>query len=250
MCVAVMAWDAHPRWKLVVAANRDEAHDRPTAPLHAWRDGSGIIAGRDLLSGGTWLGVDTSGRVVLVTNYRFPGYPQPDRPSRGGLVTALLGNGDPLDIAIAQYNPFNLFHATSASAHILTNQPADMRLAVPPGIHGLSNGSYQEPWPKTVRLRGAVADWLTGPADDASVLFPALADATPLAASVPAISGNEGPSPEARFSSVFIRDGLYGTRCSTVVAIDRDGGGMIVERSFDATGETTGEVAIAFSWNA
>ena len=243
MCVATFAWDAHPRWRLVVAANRDEYHDRPAAPLHVWpeSEGAGIIAGRDLRSGGTWLGVNPAGRCVLVTNYRVPGYPLPDRPSRGVLVTSLLGDADPLRIPIAAYNPFNLFRADAGSAHILTNQPRDIRHGVAPGIHGLSNGGYDEPWPKTVRLCGAVRDWLAGPADDITTLFPALADATPLAA-----TANEGPVPEARFSSVFIRDARYGTRCSTVLAIDRHGYGRIVERSFDADGETSGEVAIAF----
>ncbi len=246
MCVAAFAWDAHPRWRLVAAANRDEYHDRPAAPLQVWQDGSGIIAGRDLRSGGTWLGVHPQGRCVLVTNYRVPGYPQPGRPSRGGLVTALLGAAgaigpDPLRIATAQYNPFNLFCANIDSAHILTNQPADIRLAVSPGVHGLSNGGYDDPWPKTVQLRRAVADWLASGADDVSALFPALADATPLAA-----TANEGPSPEARFSSVFNRDPIYGTRCSTVVAIDRDGRGTIIERSFDTAGDPNGEVAIDF----
>jgi uncharacterized protein with NRDE domain len=241
MCVAAFAWEAHPRWRLVVAANRDEYHDRPAAPLHIWPDG--IIAGRDLRSGGTWLGVNPAGRCVLVTNYRVPGYPQPDRPSRGGLVTALLEDADPLRIAIAEYNPFNLFCADAGSgAHILTNQP-DTRLAVAPGVHGLSNGGYDEPWPKTLQLCGAVADWLAGPAADVSALFTALSDATPLAA-----TANEGPSPEARFSSVFIRDAMYGTRCSTVVAIDREGRGTIMERSFDAHAQPTGEVAVEFRW--
>ena len=244
MCVAAIAWDAHPRWRLVVAANRDEYHERPAAPLHEWPDG--IIAGRDLRSGGTWLGVSAK-RCVLVTNYRVPGYPLPNRPSRGGLVTALLGDADPLRIAIADYNPFNLFCADRSGATILTNysgmRMADTRLAVAPGVHGLSNGGYDEPWPKTVQLCGAVAKWLAGPADGVSALFPALADATPLAA-----TANEGPAPEPRFSSVFIRDGIYGTRCSTVLAIEHDGRGTIIERSFDAEANATGEVAIDFSW--
>lgn len=247
MCVAAFAWDAHPRWRLIVAANRDEFHDRPTAPLHVWPDSndhaSGIIAGRDLRSGGTWLGVNPAGRCVLVTNYRVPGYPPDDRPSRGGLVTALLGDGDPLRIAIADYNPFNLFCAQPGGAHLLTNQPADIRLAVSPWVHGLSNGGYDEPWPKTVQLCGAVEEWLAGPAEDIAKLFTALENATPLAA-----TANEGPLPEARFSSVFIRDDSYGTRCSTVLAIDRAGHGTIIERSFDASAAPTGEVALEFGW--
>lgn len=240
MCVAAFAWEAHPRWRLIVAANRDEFHDRPAAPLHVWSDG--IIAGRDLRSGGTWLGINPAGRCVLVTNYRVPDYPRPGRPSRGGLVTALLGDADPRQIAIAAYNPFNLFCADTARAYIMTNQP-DTRLSVAPGVHGLSNGDHDKAWPKTVALNGALADWLAGPARDVSALFAALADSTPLAA-----NAMEGLSPEPRFSPVFIRDDIYGTRCSTVLAIDRDGHGTIIERSFDAQARPSGEVTLNFRW--
>lgn len=235
MCVAVMAWNAHPRWLLVVAANRDELHDRPAAPLHAWADGSGIVAGRDLRSGGTWLGVNGQGRCVLVTNRHAAGYPLPDRPSRGELVTALLKGADPQRIAISSHNPFNLFVGDPDGALVLTNQPADLRRALWPGVHGLSNGAYDAPWPKTVQLSSALTYWLAGPAGDVSALFPALSDMTPLA------------GPNARHSSVFIRDDSYGTRCSTVLAIDRQGHGIIIERSFGAQAKQTGEVAIDFA---
>ena len=95
MCIAVLAWQAHPRWQLVVAANRDEYHARPAAPLARWDDGSGIIAGKDLTGGGTWLGVQEAGRLVLITNFRVARYPEPGRPSRGALVTGLLTGSDP-----------------------------------------------------------------------------------------------------------------------------------------------------------
>ena len=87
MCVAAIAWLAHPRWQMVAIGNRDEFHGRPTAPLAAW--GNGIAAGRDLEAGGTWLGVST-GRFGLVTNLRAPGYPRPGMASRGALVTDWL----------------------------------------------------------------------------------------------------------------------------------------------------------------
>ena len=86
MCVAAIAWHAHPRWRLVAIGNRDEYHARPAAPLALWDDGSGIIAGRDLVGGGAWLGVSEAGRFVLITNRRGFGDPDPARRSRGELV--------------------------------------------------------------------------------------------------------------------------------------------------------------------
>ena len=84
MCVAALAWLAHPRWRLVAIGNRDEFHARPTAPLARWS--GGVIAGQDLQAGGTWLGVREQ-RFGLVTNLRALGFPQPDMVSRGALVT-------------------------------------------------------------------------------------------------------------------------------------------------------------------
>lgn len=246
MCIAAIAWQAHPRWQLVIAANRDEYHARPAAPLARWDDGSGIIAGRDLVGGGTWLGLtegaEEGGRLVLVTNHRVPGYPQPDRPSRGGLVTALLDGADPDRIDIADYNPFNLLHVDGRKARFLTNWAEDRRMALPPGFHGLSNGQIDPPWLKTRRLSGALSGWLASDDPDFAPLFEALLDPTPTATEW----ADGGPEP--RLSSIFIADQTYGTRCSTIVAIAADGSGRVVERSFGPGGTPLGEVALAFRW--
>ncbi|MDE2597314.1 MAG: NRDE family protein [Sphingomonadales bacterium] len=214
MCVAAIAWQAHPRWRLVVAGNRDEFHDRPAAPLTRWQDGSGIVAGRDLRAGGTWLGVTTEPRLALVTNFRVEGYPQPDRLSRGGLITGWL-TGAPLP-DIAAMNPFNLLLADAASARVVTNWPEPAEMELVPGVHGLSNGPFAAPWPKTRALCTALEDWLAKDCEDFTPLFAALADRRPL----------PGPGPEQRLSSVFIDDPHYGTRCSTVLALDRGGSGL------------------------
>ncbi len=238
MCIAAIAWDTHPRWRLVIAANRDELHARPAAPLAEWP--GGLVAGRDLLSGGTWLGVQGA-RCVLVTNFRAEGFPQAGRPSRGALVTNLLAGADPLAEPLAAYNPFNLFHTDGCSACILGNYPAQQRRALPPGIHGLSNGPFAEPWPKTRQLTAAMADWLAGKAEDFAPLLAALADRTPPPASA------DDAQPEAPFSAVFIANPLYGTRCSTVVAIDHAGQTHITERRFDAAGTAVGDTTLAIT---
>ncbi len=233
MCVAAIAWLAHPRWRLVAIGNRDEFHARLTAPLAAWDNG--IIAGRDLQAGGTWLGVHPAGRFALVTNLRAAGYPKEDRASRGALVTDWLLH-QPLG-DLAAMNPFNLFLAGPDGAELLTNHPAPQRQPLVPGIHGLSNGSFADRWYKTLRLEAALAGWLVASGHSTAPLFAALADRTPAP-----------DTPDAEFSSVFIANPAYGTRCSSVVLVDDAGEGTIIERSFNASGQMTGEAAFGFRW--
>ncbi|MEN9682497.1 MAG: hypothetical protein RLZZ427_248 [Pseudomonadota bacterium] len=237
MCVAAIAWDAHPRWQLLAIGNRDEFHARPTAPLARWDNG--IIAGRDLEAGGTWLGV-ARGRFALVTNYRVDGYPKPQLASRGGLITNWLTDR-PLGDVMGM-NPFNLLTIAPEQAAHLANHPAAARTPLAPGIHGMSNGGFDDRWGKTLRLETALEQWLqTDTSPDC--LFDALADRR-LDDPTPAT----GPARE--FSSVFITNPTYGTRCSTVIAIDRAGRGTISERSFAPDGAPSGQVTLDFNWNA
>jgi len=232
MCVAAIAWAAHPRWRMVAIGNRDEFHERPTAPLAEWDNG--IIAGRDLEAGGTWLGVHPEGRFALVTNLRSPGYPRPELASRGALVTdALLGK--PPEPVPAR-NPFNLWFADGTRLRFASNLPDWNEHDLRPGIHGLSNGARGDRWFKTARLEDALAAWLEqdSPVEE---LFGPLCDETP-----------QSPDPEDAFSPVFIVNPTYGTRCSTIVVIDNEGRGRIIERSYDASAAPSGEVALDFAW--
>jgi uncharacterized protein with NRDE domain len=249
MCVAAFAWQAHPRWHFVAVANRDEFHERPAAPLAAWENGSGIVAGRDLRSGGTWLGLTETGRLALVTNLRGHGPAEPDRPSRGALVTGLLtGELEPESVEVEPYNPFNLVLIDPMRAAFLSNRPQTIRTDLAHGIYGLSNGTLDEPWPKTLQLKAALLDWLMSGQKDLEPLFTALTREE-----IPEFGIHpEAPSDiprEAPDTPVFIRDAIYGTRCSTVVTIGRDGRGLISELSFDSRGARTGRVSIGFNWN-
>ncbi len=231
MCVAAIAWRADPRWPLVVIANRDEYQVRPSAPLTRWDNG--ILAGRDLQAGGTWLGV-TSSRFALVTNRRVPGYPLPGMVSRGGLVTsALLGEdaGDP-----DAMNPFNLFECSGHEALLTTNYPKLERRALTPGIHSVSNGALDEPWFKKQMVEAALTNWLARPAP-LEALFAPLADDT-----------RDPSQPDSHYAAVFVRNETYGTRCSTVLAVNAAGQGTIIERSFDSQARPTGESRAAFDW--
>jgi uncharacterized protein with NRDE domain len=238
MCVAAIAWQAHPEWPLVIAANRDEYQKRPTASLSRWHNGT--IAGRDLQAGGTWLGLVEAGRLALVTNFRVPGYPRPELASRGALVTGWL-RGQPLP-DVATMNPFNLLLVDQSHARVLTNHPQPEEHSLSPGVHGLSNGAFTRPWPKAGQLCADLAGWLEQGTGDLSPLFAALRSE----ATFPAEDGGDGP--EQAYSGVFIRNETYGTRCSTVVAVDRKGQGMIIERRCEPTGQETGETTLNFVW--
>ena len=230
MCVAAIAWAAHPRWALVAIANRDEYHARAAAPLSLW--GNGILAGRDLVAGGTWLGVG-HGRFALVTNRRAAGYPRPGMASRGALVTGWLLGDDAGDVAAM--NPFNLFTAGPDGALLSTNYSAPETRNLAPGIHSLSNGGLDEHWHKEARFEAALRDWLDGGSPLESLLEP-LSDRTP-----------DPAQPDAFITAPFVFSPVYGTRCSTVVAIDHGGHGQIIERRFDPNGAVTGETALEFS---
>lgn len=244
MCVAALAWHAHPRWRLVAIGNRDEYHARPAAPLARWEDGGGILAGRDLVGGGTWLGVSEAGRFAIVTNRRGFGDPDPARRSRGELVSALL-TGDALPAAPEAYNPFNLLFTTRDALEYLTNRPEPLRSRLGHGVYGLSNGALDEPWPKTLALKAALTDWLGAEGDDPEPLFAILTNRDRPGLGLPPLEPSD-IAIEPRDTPPFIRGPVYGTRCSTVVTVSAEGHGRIAERRFAASGEPSGETTLGF----
>ena len=251
MCVLSLAWRAHPAWQLVVAGNRDELHARPSAPLARWSEPGRVIAGRDLESGGTWLGVSEQARFAVVTNLRGHGAPVPGRVSRGALVAGLLaGEGphaDPETVPLADFNPFNLIVADRERLHFLTNGPGEIRTVLAPGLYGLSNGALDEPWPKTLQLKAAVLEWLVTGGERPEALLAALREERLPAIGIDSAIPSDVPQ-EPRCSPVFIRHPVYGTRCSTVVAIDARGDGVIVERRYSPEGDPAGDTRLAFRW--
>lgn len=255
MCLAVFALEQHPRFSLVIAANRDEFFDRPAAPLGWWTPSAGsepVLAGRDLSAGGTWFGMSASGRLALLTNVRDPGRQRPGAPSRGVIVTDWLAGG-PADGAAglslaserwqaAGYNGFNIVAADLASGRWgWTSSSATTPVLLPPGIHGLSNASLDTPWPKVMRLRSTLARALASasitPQDLVAWLFEALQDDTRAPDDMLPRTGVPLEI-ERALSSVFIRtdDGRYGTRCSTVVLRERDGVTHVLERTYAPDG--------------
>jgi uncharacterized protein with NRDE domain len=253
MCLIAFAWQVHPRWRLLLAGNRDEFHARPSAALARW-DEAPVIGGRDLEAGGTWLGATDAGRCCVVTNVRDPRDPQLG-VSRGLLATDYLRGAADASVhaqsmlrSAAAYRPFNLLTFDAAQAFYLGNRPEPKAQAVSPGVHGLSNADFNTPWPKTRALMERLQVWLAGSHgrdDDFAPLFAALADEHRAPDELLPDTG-VGLERERWLSSAFIRGEHYGTRASTVVAIGHDGWGLLVERRFGPHGRAEGETALSF----
>ena len=229
MCVVALALDTHPEWRIILAGNRDEFHARPSAPLARW-DGedSHIIAGRDLVSGGTWLGVSETGRIAVVTNIRTGDAPDPALASRGDLVSNYLRRDSVLSPqSLNQFNAFSLMTIDPRGATLFVNRPSPMVTALVPGIHGLSNGLPDEDWPRKAKVISGFTDILNTPRDLHEALLDLLAN-------------------EQDDDSIFIRNDVYGTRCSTVLLVDYSGNGWILERRFEPVGERQGHSEIRF----
>lgn len=253
MCLLVLAWRTHPRYRLIVAANRDEFHERPSEPLARWASSPDILAGRDLRAGGTWLAVDGSGRFGVITNFRDLQRPRHGAPSRGTLIPDYLGqSGEPeafLEALAPQasgYSGFNLLLADAHSLSYASNRSEPFSRQLPPGIHGLSNHLLDSPWPKLLRVRERFEQLLrVDPEPEAlftTELFAMLADREPAPHDTGAPTSLVPADLERALSAPFVLHPTYGTRCSTVMLQSVSGATRISECSYDASGEPTGEV--------
>ena len=247
MCLIAIAWQAHPDFPLVVAANRDEWRDRPAAPAHWWPDHPDLLAGRDLQAGGTWLGITRGRRFAAVTNFRDPSDRRTSALSRGTLVTAFLLDDEAPAAFLARlagsashYNGFNLLVGDGDTLLYFGSREGEVR-AVEPGVHALSNHLLDEPWPKVQRARAALGESL---GDGDEPLFAMLSDAAPAPDSqLPdTVVGLER---ERMLSPILIAGPDYGTRASTVLRAGRDAA-RLEERTRDPSGAVTCVAAFDF----
>lgn len=238
MCIILLAYQAHPEYPLILAANRDEFYERPTARAHFWTDAPETLAGRDLEGGGTWLGVNMRGRISAVTNYREPEMKMDEAPSRGLLVSDFLNADDGpqgylsrLSSTASHYNGFNLIVGASESLYHFSNR-GGAPLKIEAGVHGLSNHLLNTPWPKVMRGRKALAEVVArGSELRVEDIFKVLADdARAVDEALP--ETGVGLELERVLSPVFIRSVAYGTRSSTVLLVSRCGQVVFVERTF------------------
>jgi uncharacterized protein with NRDE domain len=253
MCLLVLAWKTHPRYRLVLAGNRDEFHDRAAAPLNWWQDDPRILGGRDLKAHGTWLGVARSGRFGIVTNYRDLQAPVDNAPSRGNLVPRFLTGAtspkeflDDLRGAALRYSGFNLLVGGTRALYYFSNRGPKTPTALAPGIHGLSNHLLDTPWPKLSRTRERFAKLLAEPDIQSEDLFAMLSDREQ--APVDNLPSTGLPADWERVvSAPFIVNERYGTRCSTLLLVERNGRTVLQERRFDATGVQSGTSRFEFT---
>ena len=248
MCLIVLAWRARADLPLAVAANRDEWRDRPAEPARWWPDSPGLLAGRDLKAGGTWMGLTRSGRFAAVTNFRDPADKRSTALSRGALVTDFLLSAESpraflerLRGRARDYNGFNLILGDAAGIYWFSNRAgADPRNGKPlePGIYGVSNGLLDAPWPKVVRTKATFASLLLQGAPE-EAYFEMLADTT----RAPDMRLPDTGVPldlERELSAVCIEIPGYGTRTSTVVKVYADAEPELHERVLKPGDQVTG----------
>jgi uncharacterized protein with NRDE domain len=244
MCLIVFAWrPGHPQ-PLVLAANRDEFYERATLPLAEWEEAPGVYAGRDLLAGGTWLGVTAEGRFAALTNIRDPRQPRGER-SRGELPLQFLrGEQDPeaflaeLKPRLEHYSGFNLLLGDRRALYFFNSELGEIRRLMP-GLYGRSNADLDTPWPKVLRSTAALANTLDDP--QPANLLALLGDRQqPPRVLLP--DTGVGVDWEMLLATVFIVGPGYGTRASSALVLHGDGRVRLVERSFGSGGELLGEV--------
>lgn len=226
MCLILFSYKAHPEYKLIVAANRDEAYDRETAPLSFWEDAPEVLAGRDLEKMGTWMGVTTSGKFAALTNYRDPNETSVGKRTRGELVADFLkGTVDTksylLELANRrqEYPGYNLLAGDLDELYYFSNRGGPLQ-KVEAGIHGVSNHLLNTDWPKVERGKAGLASIISENQPDlVNRLFTHLKNADPAPDHLLPSTG-VSLEWERLLSPMFIKSEGYGTRSSTVILMN------------------------------
>ena len=252
MCILFIAVNQHDDYPLIIAANRDEFHARPTATSTFWNEHPNLLAGRDLKAGGTWMGVMRNGKVAALTNIRDPKTLREDATSRGELATQyLLGSDTNFEVEqrlIAtknNYNGYNFLFGHWHDLHVYNNHLNETR-ALSTGVHGLSNASLNAPWPKVTKGMKALTDYCqNGHPIEKDTLFQIMADDNKADDHVLPDTGVPYEW-EKQLSSIFIQGKDYGTRCSTVLLVDKNGRLNWTEKTFSSEGETLGKNEFEF----
>ncbi len=253
MCLIAFAIDPNRHYRLVLVANRDEFHYRPTRAMHWWAQPP-ILAGRDEQSGGTWIAVTPDGRVAAVTNFRSP-KPESAQKSRGELPLRLL-ESSAMDKTLqqiqkeqSQYGQFNLLGFDGRAVHSLGSQSRSLPIRLESGTHGLSNHLLNTPWPKLQHGCKRLQETLDSQPADTDSLHHSLLDHfgdTREAEPDQLPDTGVGEQLERILSPVFIKGANYGTRATTVVTLDRNGEIRVTERCYGPEGVQVGEQR--FQW--
>lgn len=274
MCILFIAHQQHRDYPLIIAANRDEFYERPTAPATFWPQHPHILAGKDLQAGGTWMGVTRNGAIAALTNIRAPQRNNEEAKSRGDLVKQWLVQNPSHTIAHSgslankkiypssraqtmhtfcnqlrhyrhRYNGYNLVFGYPNQLQVYNNY-SDTLDTITKGVSGLSNADINTPWPKVEQGTRALNEYVKNAAKiKPEDLFAILRQ------------DNKAPDHllpktgvprewEKALSSIFITMPTYGTRTSTLVIVDNDGELRWLERTFNIVGKTTHTNAFTF----
>lgn len=238
MCLIFIAFQHHPKYKLIVAGNRDEFYNRKTAAANYWSDYPQILGGRDLEAGGTWLGMSTSGKISMLTNYRDPKNINPAAPSRGQLVSDYLklpvtpeAYMRAVESDGKKYNGFNLIVGNPEELWYYSNYREGIT-KFEPGFYGISNHLLESPWPKVLIGKKRIAPELQQNDVDPEKLLEILYDDH-------VADDDQLPDTgltlerERSLSSMFIKTPNYGSRCSTVVLVNNSNDVLFTERVYD-----------------
>lgn len=241
MCLIAFAINSHPKYRLILAANRDEFRNRETDPAGYWSSAPHLLAGRDRRAGGTWIGVTTDGKLAAITNYRDARQQIINPPSRGLLVADYLCDKtmtpDDLRAYLAKdgnsYDGFNLLYGNGNELHYFTNRGGSSG-PVQPGIHALSNHLLDTNWPKVIVAKERLNHLLQQPELSDKALLSLLSDPAPFAHEQLPDTGI-GPERERFLSPLFINGEVYCTRSTTVILVGVDDQVTFMEQVHDIT---------------
>lgn len=239
MCLINLSFQHHPNYKLIVVANRDEAYARPTAAAHFWRDEPTILAGRDLLQMGSWLGITKQGRFAALTNFRDPSQSFEGSISRGEIVRNYLNEViSPVDFLHVLnedkdlYDGFNVIVGDSNQLYYYSNIQSEIK-EIPAGTHGLSNHLLNTPWPKVEKGKERLEEYcLANEVIEVNKLFDIHADEQ-IAEDKELPQTGIGLDLERKLSPLFIKTPNYGTRSTTAFMIDNNNHVTFSERTYE-----------------
>jgi uncharacterized protein with NRDE domain len=238
MCLLLISYNIHAKYKLIVAANRDEFYNRPTEQAKFWEEKPFLLAGKDLKAGGTWLGITKQGRFAAITNYREPQNIKVDSPSRGELVTNFLDSSVSLNNFAGQlysgaesYNGYNLIFSDLKEIFYFSNK-TKKTINLSPGIYALSNHLLDTPWPKVEKSKLSFTSIINKEEISTEDLFKVMSDTSIPPDELLPDTGLELEI-ERAVSPVFVSTPFYGTRSSTIILIDRTNNVSFTEKSLN-----------------
>jgi uncharacterized protein with NRDE domain len=250
MCLLLVANKVHPKYKLIIAANRDEEYSRPTKKAEFWEDYPDIIGGRDLKDGGTWLGVSKEGKFAAVTNFRDLEKKE-GAPSRGMLTKDFLtGSISPFHYAeglkknAGAYNGFNLVFGLVNEIYFFSNRNGEP-VKLEKGIYGLSNCLLDTPWPKVEKGKDMLRKILNIEPLRFESIFNLLLDKKPADDKHLPDTGI-GLELERVLSPIFVKTESYGTRCSTLVMINNHNEADFIEKTYNPAENSMEESKLHF----